>query len=1648
MKIYRLLLILLIASCSWVSAFAACNAHPTIVETHLPNGSIVLSVAPNGAHYPYTYDWWLTGGQQTPTDTVRVAGRYGVLFTDSFGCSYVISDTITSLPCGLTGTLASSYQGSNVYTVTMTTAHGSNIYYGWSADAGITVSTSWDRERATCTLAPGHSGYVHCYITDSLTGCAYQDSIWLGTVCSLTSSVTTQYAGNTGFLYAAATGGHGTLIYHWSTGATTSSIATTTDGRYCVTVIDTSSCTSISCDSVHINSFTPCTGIGLFIRDTVTNGPALVAGVVYGHPLNTTYAWSNGANTASTSLSGITPGQVYCVTATDHTTNCTASMCDTICTFTASVSDSIGASDNSYTVHPSGTAPYTYYWPAWQNSYGFYQTASTSPSFVLIVTDANGCYFIDTLTPHACRITDTLAYTHDQYNHYTFAANPHNATAPVAYTWTVNGYAVAGSQNGTLSDSLPQGTFVICSGVRDAEHCSATSCDTVVVTSVLQCHINLQITDTVVGSDTLLFARVNDFTNGFVSASYSWSSGHHGTVDSILPGVHNYCVTVTDNLGCTASSCINTCTLTGAATAVASGNGWNQQATVSGAVGPVRYHWSSGDTTAGFYTTIRGVYHVTVTDSSGCSVVLSDTAGSVCYLAATIAVSGNTGSTAILTATAYNNHGPVSYLWSTGGSTSNILTIAHSGQYCVTATDSIGCAATVCDSVSLGCHLRVHVTDSTLSGYHILHAIEDSGTAPLTYLWSPAGTSAFNYVQQSGVYCVNISDANGCTASACDTVNVGCHLTVGTTYSWNAAGLYTFTPTSISGGSGAYRYTWTLDGQYIGSGYTAHYIVPAGIHTTCLSVYDSVTNCTDSACNTLQSSGPNCHFTASITQVVTGSVAVLTAHASGAHGPLTYYWPAGSTSAVLTATHSGTYCVTITDSAGCTATACDTLLLHSCSLHATYSATHTGSVYIFTGTSTGAQGPVTYQWRIDGGTPATGSPFTATLAVGTHSICMYARDTAGCRDSLCQAITVTSTTCAISGYIRDSVHHSPLIGNSHYYLPVVVNGTAPYTYHWSNGSTGAYVYTGFWQSTFNGTVTVTDANGCSAVLHINSAYVSIFCGTVFNDANGNGVQDAGEAGVSGQVVSLYSGSTFVASATTNASGLYTFSVHPGTYTIRFTAGSSYALTIPLGTSTAPNSAQYGPFTISSNGNSYCGYNFGIRNTGVTITGYVYLDANNNGVFDAGETPVANQLVHVGPHYVYTNATGFYTYTGTSGSYAITYVPSSTYSAYTVTPSSHSVNASTPGTIYASNNFGLQQHTTACNIATSIIPITTVTAGFPSYYYVYVSNYGTNVASGTMTFYYDAALTYDHAVPSAASVNASTHSASFIYAGLQPGTYTQFLVYFQTNTNVTVGQSTFEMATATDNCIESNFADNTDTLHQIATGSWDPNAKVVTPAGQGPQGLIRAGQELRYTLNFQNTGTAPAVNVVLRDSIPAALDPSTIRVLGSSHPGYVVQVEGQQLTCRYSQIMLADSFDSEPESHGFLSFAISPVAGIADGTQIQNTASIYFDYNDAVVTNTTLNTIDYTLSVQDVIGGATITVQPNPFSQYTTIRVTGADMHDAALDVYNALGQVVGTATPAAEGVFTLQRGGLSAGIYTYYIRQSGRIIGSGKLVVE
>jgi hypothetical protein len=215
------------------------------------------------------------------------------------------------------------------------------------------------------------------------------------------------------------------------------------------------------------------------------------------------------------------------------------------------------------------------------------------------------------------------------------------------------------------------------------------------------------------------------------------------------------------------------------------------------------------------------------------------------------------------------------------------------------------------------------------------------------------------------------------------------------------------------------------------------------------------------------------------------------------------------------------------------------------------------------------------------------------------------------------------------------------------------------------------------------------------------------------------------------------------------------------------------------------------------------------------------------------------------------------------------------------------------------------------------------------------------------------------------------------------------------------------------------ANNTYNWCEPVRSSWDPNEKEVSPKGFGPEGYILNGTPLTYTVHFQNTGTARARNITINDTISEHLDIATLQVVSSSAPVLVYQPEltGNLIKFRFNDINLPDSGTDFNGSNGYVVFNIYPKAGLAPGTQINNTVGIYFDYNPAVVTNTTTNTIEYELGA--ISGGTEVCVAG-----------TLALSNSIAGGVWSAANA---HATVSAAGLVT----GVSAGVDTIYYTAYG-----------
>ena len=144
--------------------------------------------------------------------------------------------------------------------------------------------------------------------------------------------------------------------------------------------------------------------------------------------------------------------------------------------------------------------------------------------------------------------------------------------------------------------------------------------------------------------------------------------------------------------------------------------------------------------------------------------------------------------------------------------------------------------------------------------------------------------------------------------------------------------------------------------------------------------------------------------------------------------------------------------------------------------------------------------------------------------------------------------------------------------------------------------------------------------------------------------------------------------------------------------------------------------------------------------------------------------------------------------------------------------------------------------------------------------------------------------------------------------------------------------------------------NTDVLVYNSSCSCDPNFKTVYPLGCGTKQAI-GNEELTYTIHFGNTGTGPATDVRIEDQLDTDLDWASFVLVGASHSISSTLIDANGLmVVEFNGINLA------PQASGWFKYKMSPLANVSNLTTISNEASIYFDNNPAVVTNTVSNLI--------------------------------------------------------------------------------------------
>lgn len=735
-----------------------------------------------------------------------------------------------------------------------------------------------------------------------------------------------------------------------------------------------------------------------------------------------TYVWNNGARSQ---VMEIHAPNTYRVTVTDqHNCQGTATI-----TVTEATLPNIQLSSNqtickgeSATLSVSGAHHYV-----WEN-------ASTQSS-ITVQPATTTTYHVTAYSALNCQREGSVSVTVNELP-TPVITGPDEICQGASATFIASGGNSYSWSNNSTSNRITvftDGVYTVT--VTDGNNCSNSTSKTLTINELPTVTINGRTPFCQGGTTTLTASG---------ATTYSWSTGE--TTPSITTAYANtYSVTGTDVHGCS-STANKTVTIWQVSAQIVGSRSFCQGGhTTLSVTGneAYTYHWNDGSTANSLDIYTPGTYSVSVTNSLGCTNTISANVSE--NAAPTPSITGTTticqGRTAILRASGGN-----SYIWS-DGTTNAYMSATQTGTYFVTVTNAQGCSASTSETVIVNPLPEVTINSLTdiCSGQQVsLYAKSATG---IQYNWPMSGQQGQLITvspSSTSLYTVMVTDENGCTNTASQTVNVRSNPTP-----------YLSGPTSICQGQTA---TLTIAGgdSYLWSnGSTGNTLnaTMAGMYT--VTVFNTY-NCSASASTTLAVNAlPELTLTTD-TSICQGQSVTLTALTNTG---CTYLWSNGSHQNSINVSASGTYSVTATNSNGCTKTQSVNVTVHQ-----RPQVSITGNTTFCSGSSTTlsvvSDGNNNYVWSDS----TQNAPLTTSTA-GTYTV--TATNAYGCTQTASTTVSTLSLpniTLTGDGTICPGAS-ATLSANAHAH------------YIWSTGDT-THSITVTPASTTSYSLTVTDQNGC------------------------------------------------------------------------------------------------------------------------------------------------------------------------------------------------------------------------------------------------------------------------------------------------------------------------------------------------------------------------------------------------------------------------------------------------------------------------------------------------------------------------------------------------------------------------------------------
>ncbi|MBX2891920.1 MAG: OmpA family protein [Saprospiraceae bacterium] len=1038
----------------------------------------VLVAKVTGGVPPYTYAW--SGGLSGDNPKGVGAGNYLVTVTDSKGktrsAEVPVPDARLRIKARQKKPVSATGQSDGSAEVDMET-NASGLQIRWSNGETMAVATKLPSgpHSVTVTDPKGCSAVATVVITEKAPPMAAVISEKEPVKCAgdKNASLTVQI-----------TGGKGPYKYTWSNPALSGEQPTGLQpGEYQLTVTDATGITTTATVSVKQPEALT-VNVQVQSPATLSNADGKALAQAKGGTGIYAFKWDNG-ETAYTATK-LAPGQ-RSVTVTDAN-GCSA-------TATVSISEKITPLEVSISVKKiikcagekaslvvettGGKAPFQYNWnnPA---AIGGQPDNLPAGDYALTVTDITGgsstvTFAILEPAPIAASIAVTAP------------ASTGNADgkATAQATGGAGTYTFKWDNGETAAAALKLAPGQRSVTVTDANGCSATA--TVSISeNILPLAVSISEKNKINCAGDKTAALAVQVSGGKGPYKYAWNSP---TLAGDQPGnlaAGDYVLTVTDAAGTASTATVSVkqpAALSAAASATAPASTGNADgkatAQATGGAGTYTFKWDNGETAAAALKLAPGQRSVTVTDANGCSATATvSISENILPLAVSISEKNKINcagdKTAALAVQVSGGKGPYKYAWNSptlaGDQPGNLA----AGDYVLTVTDAAGTASTATVSVkqpaALSAAASATAPASTGNADGKATAQATGGAGTYTFKWDNGETAAAALKLAPGQRSVTVTDANGCSATA--TVSISENIlplavSISEKNKINCAGDKTAAlAVQVSGGKGPYKYAWnspTLAGDQPGNLAAGDYV---------LTVTDAAGTASTATVSVKQPAALSAAASATAPASTGNADGKATAQATGGAGTYTFKWDNGETAAAALKLAPGQRSVTVTDANGCSATATVSISENILPLAVSISEKNkincagdkTAALAVQV---SGGKGPYKYAWN----SPTLAGDQPGNLAAGDYVLTVT--DAAGTAST---ATVSVKQPAALSAAASATAPAST--GNADGKATAQATGGAgTYTFKWDNGETAAAALK---LAPGQRSVTVTDANGCSA----------------------------------------------------------------------------------------------------------------------------------------------------------------------------------------------------------------------------------------------------------------------------------------------------------------------------------------------------------------------------------------------------------------------------------------------------------------------------------------------------------------------------------------------------------------------------------------